>query len=238
MRTSCMVRAGWTGFSRHNFEVIMTKRLIAVAIGIAVVVAAAATAEAKHRHKKSYVRASYSHHHRHHHHRYAHRTLRAYASSGAGTSRSCLTPAAKNLLARIEAKFGRVQIVSTCRPGAVIAGSGHPSMHRYGMAIDFKTSQKAAVVRWLAANNSGGTMTYANSDHIHADVGRYHFVSLAGQRHHRVASTSRHRVASVSRRNADLAWGSGYSDGGSRASRRSGRHATRAISRSGVHSVL
>jgi uncharacterized protein YcbK (DUF882 family) len=224
------------GFSRQNFEVIMTKRLIAVAIGIAVVAAAAATAEAKHRHsKKHHARAGYSHHH---HHRYAHRTLRGYASSGASTSRNCLTPAAKNLLARIEAQFGRVQIVSTCRPGAIIAGSSHPSMHRYGMAIDFKTSQKAAVVRWLAANNTGGTMTYANSDHIHADVGRYHFVSLAGQRSHRVASTSRHRVAGVSRRNADLAWGSGYSDGGSRASRRSGRHATRGFSRSGVHSVL
>jgi len=214
----------------------MTKRLIAVAIGIAVVATAAATAEAKHRHKRSHVKANYAHQHRHHH--YAKRTLRGYASSGLGTSRNCLTPAAKNLLARIEANFGRVQIVSTCRPGAIIAGTSHPSMHRYGMAIDFKTSQKAAMVRWLAANNTGGTMTYANSDHIHADVGRYHFVSLAGQRHTRVASTSRHRVASVSRRNADLAWGSGYSDGGSRASRRSGRHATRAISRSGVHSVL
>jgi uncharacterized protein YcbK (DUF882 family) len=229
-----MVRQGRTGFSRHNFEVIMTKRLIAVAIGIAVVAAGVATAEAKHRHKKSHVKASYSHHH----HRYAHRTLRGYASSGASTSRNCLTPAAKNLLARIEAKFGRVQIVSTCRPGAIIAGTSHPSMHRYGMAIDFKTSQKAAVVRWLAANNTGGTMTYSNSDHVHADVGRYHFVSLAGQRHTRVASTSRHRVAGVSHRNADLAGGSGYSDGASRVTRRSGRHATRAISRSGVHSVL
>src|SRR5215475_6263276 len=95
--------AGRTGFSDKKLEVIMTKRLIAVAIGIAVVAAGVATAEAKHRHKKSHVKASYSHHH----HRYAHRTLRGYASSGASTSRNCLTPAAKNLLARIEAKFGR-----------------------------------------------------------------------------------------------------------------------------------
>ena len=36
--------------------------------------------------------------------------------------------------------------------------------------------------RWLAANNSGGTMTYPHMHHIHADVGPYHFVSLAGQR--------------------------------------------------------
>ena len=219
----------------------MTKRLIAVAIGLAFVMSAA-TAEAKHRYKKSHYRAAHSHH-RHHHHRYAHRTLRGYAKSGATADRGCLTPAAKSLLARIEAKFGRVQIVSTCRPGAVIAGTGHPSMHRYGMAIDFKTSRKAEVVRWLAANNSGGTMTYANSDHIHADVGRYHFVSLAGHRT-RVASASRRsRNADL---NSDLAGGSGYSDGASKSSHRvarrtvrhhGGRHAGRSAPR-GLHSVL
>jgi len=108
--------------------------------------------------------------------------VRRYAGSGGGatTSRTCLTPAARNLLDRIESRFGRVEIVSTCRPGAVIAGTNHPSMHRYGMAIDFiaPAGRKAEVVRWLAANNSGGTMTYANMNHIHADVGRYHFVSL------------------------------------------------------------
>jgi uncharacterized protein YcbK (DUF882 family) len=225
-----------------KLEVIMTKRLIAVALGFAFVMSAA-TAEAKHRYKKSHYKTAYSHHHRHHHKRYAHRTLRGYASSGASTDRGCLTPAAKGLLARIEAKFGRVQIVSTCRPGAVIAGSGHPSMHRYGMAIDFKTSHKGEVVRWLAANNSGGTMTYANSDHIHADVGRYHFVSLAGHRT-RVASASR-RGRNVAL-NSDLAWGSGYSDGASTSSHRlarrtarhhGGRHAGRSAPR-GVHSVL
>jgi hypothetical protein len=52
-------------------------------------------------------------------------------------------------------------------------------MHRYGMAFDFRTPHKAAVVRWLAANNTGGTMTYRHSNHVHADVGR-HFVALGG----------------------------------------------------------
>ena len=217
----------------------MTKRLLAVAIGLAVVMSAA-TAEAKHRHKKSHAKASYSHQHRGHHPRYAKRTARHYARSGATADRGCLTPTAKNLLARIEAQFGRVQVISTCRPGAVVAGTGHPSKHRYGMAIDFKTSQKAAVVRWLIANNRGGTMTYSHSDHIHADVGP-HFVSLAGQRT---------RVASASRRgrdNADLAWGSGDSDGASTSTRRHARHARHAgrsghpagqSESRGLHSVL
>src|SRR5207248_631305 len=81
--------------------------------------------------------------------------------------------AARALLGRIEANFGAVRIVSTCRPGAVIAGTRHPSMHRYGMAIDFvaPSGRKGEIVSWLARNNSGGTMTYPSMNHIHADVG-------------------------------------------------------------------
>ncbi len=100
-------------------------------------------------------------------------------SHGGGTSRSCLTSAARGLLERIEANFGPVQIVSTCRPGAVIAGSGKPSKHRYGQAIDFNAGgRKAAILNWLIANHhSGGIMTYAGMNHIHVDIG-YRFVKL------------------------------------------------------------
>jgi hypothetical protein len=101
-------------------------------------------------------------------------------SRGLGTSRTCLTPAARDLLARIEAQFGPVGIVSTCRPGAVIAGSGRPSRHASGNAIDFNApaGKKADVVRWLIANHhAGGVMTYADMSHIHVDIG-HHFVAL------------------------------------------------------------
>jgi hypothetical protein len=101
-------------------------------------------------------------------------------ASGVGTSRGCLRPAAQALLERIEAKFERVQVVSTCRPGAIIAGSGRPSKHASGEAIDFNApgGRKAEVVRWLIANHKrGGTMTYAGMSHIHVDIG-YHFVAL------------------------------------------------------------
>jgi hypothetical protein len=97
-----------------------------------------------------------------------------------GTSRACLTPAARGLLTRIEAQFGPVRIVSTCRPGAVIAGSGRPSRHASGNAIDFHApaGRKAEAVRWLIANHrSGGVMTYASMNHIHVDIGR-RFVAL------------------------------------------------------------
>lgn len=100
---------------------------------------------------------------------------------GSGTSRSCLTSSARALLGRIEAKFGTMQIVSTCRPGATVAGSGRVSRHASGNAIDFSAGhRKAAVISWLTQNHrNGGTMTYSGMDHIHVDIGQ-HFVSLSG----------------------------------------------------------
>lgn len=105
------------------------------------------------------------------------------SAEASGSSRGCLTSSARALLGRIEAQFGPMQIVSTCRPGARIAGTGRISRHASGNAVDFNAgSRKGAVIRWLIANHhSGGTMTYPNMDHIHVDIGP-RFVSLAGQR--------------------------------------------------------
>ena len=93
--------------------------------------------------------------------------------------RGCLKVTARALLERIEAQFGPMQLVSTCRPGARIAGSGRISKHASGEAVDFNAgSRKGEVVRWLIANHkNGGTMTYAGMSHIHVDVGQ-HFVAL------------------------------------------------------------
>lgn len=111
--------------------------------------------------------------------RLAGRAVTAGRSGGASASRSCLTPAARALLGRIEAQFGPVQVISTCRPGARIAGSGRPSKHASGNAVDFNAGgRKQAIVNWLRANHtSGGTMTYARMSHIHVDIGP-RFVSL------------------------------------------------------------
>lgn len=120
-------------------------------------------------------------------------TLQAYASvdprvrTGRGvgritgtTSRSCLTSAATALLAQLEAQFGAVRVVSTCRRGATIAGTRMPSMHRFGKAFDFVAprGRKAEVIRWLRGNSPGVTMTYYRMEHIHTDVGPYHKVVL------------------------------------------------------------
>jgi hypothetical protein len=98
--------------------------------------------------------------------------------------RSCLKPAARALLDRIEQKFGPVQVLSTCRAGAMIAGTSQPSRHASGNAVDFRAGpRKAAILAWLiATHRAGGTMTYAGMDHIHVDIGP-HFISLAGGRH-------------------------------------------------------
>jgi uncharacterized protein YcbK (DUF882 family) len=103
----------------------------------------------------------------------------APVAEAGSTSRSCLSSEMRSALARVEARFGTVQIVSTCRPGARIAGSGRVSRHASGNAVDFKVrGRKSEVVKWLVANyHSGGVMTYRGMDHIHIDVG-YRFVSL------------------------------------------------------------
>ena len=98
--------------------------------------------------------------------------------------RTCLTPPARALLERIEETFGPVQLVSTCRPGATIAGTGRPSKHASGNAIDFDAgSRRQLIIEWLIANHhDGGTMTYPDMDHIHVDIGP-RFVSIAGGQH-------------------------------------------------------
>jgi hypothetical protein len=100
---------------------------------------------------------------------------RSHTGRGSSSvSRACLTAQTRAVLAQVEARFGPVKVVSTCRRGAVIAGTRHPSMHRYGKAVDFEApGRKAAIVQWLRANNSGLVMTYARSGHIHFDTGTY-----------------------------------------------------------------
>jgi hypothetical protein len=107
------------------------------------------------------------------------RSVTGYARGAGGLSGACLTAPARELLERIQAQFGPVQIVSTCRPGARIAGTGRISKHASGEAIDFNAgNRKAEIVRWLIANHkTGGTMTYAGMSHVHVDIG-YHFVAL------------------------------------------------------------
>jgi len=145
-----------------------------------------------------------------------------------GAPRKCLTTAVHAVLDQIEARFGPVKVISTCRPGARIAGSGRISRHASGNAVDFEAGgRKGAIINWLVANHkSGGTMTYPSMSHIHVDVGQ-HFVSLAGGRKYasRSGSSSRRYAQDSSR------YDGGYSRAsyeGSRSSGRSRRYAREA----------
>lgn len=95
-----------------------------------------------------------------------------YPQGKATADRGCLQPQAKALLAAIEAKWGKVNVISTCRPGAVIKGTKKPSLHRYGRAIDFRAKNQAAIVKWLRSACTCGVITYGKSGHVHVDVGR------------------------------------------------------------------
>jgi hypothetical protein len=141
-----------------------------------------------------------------------------------GAPRKCLTQAVHAVLDQIEARFGPVKVISTCRPGARIAGSGRISRHASGNAVDFEAgTRKGAIIDWLVANHKkGGTMTYPSMSHIHVDVGQ-HFVSLAGGR--KYASRSGSGSSSSSRRYAQGSsrYDGGYSRASYEGSRSSGR---------------
>lgn len=111
------------------------------------------------------------------------RSASAGHGAGATTSRSCLTGQTRALLEEAERHFGvTFHLVSTCRPGAIIAGTNHPSEHRYGKAVDLlpPPGRKAEVVRWFYAHAPGVTMTYARMPHIHFDTGPYHKLACGG----------------------------------------------------------
>lgn len=113
--------------------------------------------------------------------KHKHKTKRKHA--GGGASISCLQPSTKALWAKVTAYWGPMRVVSTCRPGAKIRGTGRTSRHAHGHAIDFYApkGKKQAVVRWLIANHtSGGVMTYRNMGHIHIDIGP-RFVKLGAR---------------------------------------------------------
>ena len=84
-----------------------------------------------------------------------------------------------NKLRSVEAKFGKIRIISSCRPGATVRKTGRPSMHRYCRAIDFKPRRGTyrKVARYLKTTWSGGVGTYSGRfNHIHIDDyrGRWH----------------------------------------------------------------
>jgi len=111
--------------------------------------------------------------------------------SSAQTSTSCLPGSVQSTLNQIRQKFGPVQIVSTFRRGAVIAGTGRRSLHASCRAVDFNApaGKRAAVIAWLRSNHKGGLGIYScGMSHLHIDNGgRYAWNKCVGSRRSRVA---------------------------------------------------
>jgi len=101
-----------------------------------------------------------------------HKHNHKHSRGGATASINCVVPELRDLIRQVQAKFGPVQVISTCRPGAKIRGTGRPSLHASGRAVDFRTKNKRAVVAWLRKQKTWGTMVYRKKDHIHVDYGR------------------------------------------------------------------
>ena len=99
----------------------------------------------------------------------------ASAPAAAHTSSTgCLPASVRSTLSQIQKKFGRIQVVSTHRAGARIAGSGRASYHASCRAADFSPprGKHGQVVAWLKNNFHGGVGTYSCSmHHIHIDNG-------------------------------------------------------------------
>lgn len=90
----------------------------------------------------------------------------------AGAPMGCVPASLKSVLAEVEQKFGPVEVLSTHRPGAVVARSGHPSLHRDCRAVDFRVSgRRGGVVAFLRQDPRVlGLGTYRDG-HIHIDNG-------------------------------------------------------------------
>ncbi|NBT33837.1 MAG: hypothetical protein EBT13_18565 [Rhodobacteraceae bacterium] len=97
----------------------------------------------------------------------------------------CLPAKIKSTLKGLK-RFGRVQIISTYRPGARIAGTRRRSKHASCRAVDFyiKGNRRAAL-RWLRRQRLE-IITYGCAmHHIHIAPGSYrghHCVDRSGRR--------------------------------------------------------
>lgn len=129
--------------------------------------------------------------------------LTSIAVPTASAKAGCMPGSLAAKLNQIRAKFGPVQVVSTHRPGARIAGSGRPSYHASCRAVDFNPprGKYKQVLAWLKANHSGGVGSYScGMHHIHIDTGpRVRFHKCQGSGRYAKGSSKKRYAASRSR---------------------------------------
>ena len=106
-------------------------------------------------------------------------------------SRDCLTYDTRAVLEGAESHFGvTFKLISTCRPGARIAGTSHMSEHAFGRAVDLivpRGVSKQSVVHYFLKHAKGVTMVYRDMAHVHFDTGQWHALACGGCRKRKVA---------------------------------------------------
>ncbi len=111
-----------------------------------------------------------------------HVKVRAKVRSSANTA--CLPYQIKAALEKANQACG-ITVISTHRPGARIAGTGHQSMHATCRAADFTTRNPPCVIQALADWRGKLSTDYHRVRHFHIDDGSYaRFAHGGGHRRH------------------------------------------------------
>ncbi len=130
-------------------------------------------------------------------------TVSSIALPSASAKAGCMPASLSAKLNQIRAKFGPIQVISTHRPGARIAGSGRRSYHASCRAVDFNPprGKYKQVLAWLKANHNGGVGSYScGMHHIHIDNGpRIRFHKCQGSGRYAKRSSKKRYASSRSR---------------------------------------
>jgi hypothetical protein len=112
------------------------------------------------------------------------RHVKARAKVRSTANTACLPYQIKAALEKVNQACG-ITVISTHRPGARIAGTGHPSMHAVCRAADFTTKNPPCVLQALADWRGKLSTDYHRVRHFHIDDGSYARFAHGGGRHAR-----------------------------------------------------
>jgi hypothetical protein len=128
----------------------------------------------------------------HRHHSHGHRGPAGNSTDLASVS-GTLAAKAREIVASCGSK-----VISSFRPGARIAGSGHASMHASGRAVDIR-GNPSCVYGHLQGWRGGYSVDYASVQHVHISLGG-HEDGLRFSHHSRHVRHGGHRYATGAER--------------------------------------
>lgn len=82
-----------------------------------------------------------------------------------------LPSSVSSALEQVAARCSGFQRLSTVRPGSVISGTHRASLHRYGLAVDFRVSSYGCAYAVLSGWQHGLSLDAGRMRHIHISDG-------------------------------------------------------------------